>query len=73
MAAERTTGVAARVALAMAYGDRPVGIGCVREATNAELAAECEINEVYVRSVKARIRRQLGPQATARDLGWRPK
>lgn len=58
MAKERTTGVAARVALAMAEGDRMVVGG-----TNAELAAECGINEVYVRSVKARIRRQLGDQA----------
>lgn len=67
MAAERTSGVAARVALAMAEGDKverwPSGNTHVRPATNAELAAECGINEVYVRSVTARIRRQLGPQA----------
>jgi hypothetical protein len=68
MANERTTGVAARVALAMAYGDRveigPVtGTRYVRPATTKEIAAECGINEVYVRSTMARIRRQLGPQA----------
>lgn len=59
---ERTTGVAARVALAMAEGDRPQ-VGGVRPATTAEIASECGINEVYVRSTMARIRRQLGPQA----------
>lgn len=62
MAAERTTGVAARVAMVMAEGDKLV-VGKAIPASTAQIASECQMAENYVRSTQRRIRAQLGWQA----------
>lgn len=62
MAAERTTGVTARVAMVMACGDK-VEVGRVVPASTAQIARECGMAENYVRSTQRRIRQQLGWQA----------
>lgn len=69
-------GMKARVAEAMAEGDTikryPLS-GAIEAvpAKPAEISAKLGISAVYVRSVQARIRADLGPQAIADDLGWR--
>lgn len=72
MASYQSTGRKAQVAEAMADGDKFTGIGGkVRPATSAEIGAKLGLQAVYVRATQRRIYRDLGPQATELDLGWR--
>lgn len=60
----------------MANGDtlREYPLGGAVEAVPArpaQISAQLGISPVYVRSTQARIKADLGPQATELDLGWR--
>ena len=66
----QSTGRKAQVAEAMAHGDTIVD-GKATPATSRAIGTELGLQAVYVRATQRRIYRDLGPQATERDLGWR--